>query len=288
MINDDFSFLSSELQPSDKQGPVKCAAAVPVSVADVVADAAQRQLPQASLRPRTYLDWTRRLVELKAEKELAWQSWLQVRDRESWAMFRKWGSTASAEEIQKAKMDVTTLQRRIKVARARRSAWLWCPWKAVPYLNFHIVNPPPLRNEPLRLWTLDQKNRYYEAQIRELAEKLDRAVTVSKYKDRASMPKDPWPTPVLAKAEAELKRLKDELEAAEAGFKEFKLKGPPPETEEEEVARRLAATELLTRRAGAAGSASGTGASASGVGAGGGHGQGQSQRSPTMSDRSAR
>lgn len=257
---DEFSFLLEAPEPL----------APPVSVAEHFG-IMEATPTTVNLSPRTAHGWQRLLSKLKVEKQDAFKEWLYQRDRIPCGVW-----TATAEEIELANAEVKVLKIKLKAARARLKSWLWCPWEAVPPLNCHVVNLPPIKTPPRRLWTFKKKREYRAAEIRELTEKLAHALMISKRPDRATV-KPPAPDQNVFDAEAKYESLSLKFAAAEKGFLEFKLKGPPPETEAEEIARRMALVQAQ------ADCAVGTGAvSAGGAAAVGGAGMGGQGHRPEL------
>jgi hypothetical protein len=212
---------------------------------------------------RTYQDWTRRVKALKAARDLAWKLWIAERDKSDIDHVKKWGAMASAEQIAQAKADIKTLNAKIAIARAQLDACIWCPWLDVPDLKCHVVDVRPwVKRQSRRLWTLRKKNNYRRSEVRELEECLRQALAGSKRLDLASFQPDLVQEKIVVDALSNYERLKKELEVVEIGFEKFKSQGPPPETIDEEIARRVAMLQAQADCIGGAGALSTGGAAA--------------------------
>jgi hypothetical protein len=199
--------------------------------------ASEGQPIQVKAIPRVEADWKDLLTTLRKERELAWKLY----DRQRGLDYSHRTRHAKLEDINAAKAEIPRLQKRIAVVKRRLSPWAWCPLRRVPILQCHFQFKDDGIQRYRRLWTKRRWDQYFMLILSMLMEELASAQHASKLPacNRHIDGKYNFSEEYIA-AERRFEAADHAHGLALKQFDDFKRSGPPVESPDDEIARRLA------------------------------------------------
>jgi hypothetical protein len=190
--------------------------------------------------PRTHGEWQVLLAERKKEKESTWR----VFDRQRGIDLAYRMQSAKIETIKAARAEIPVLGKRIASIKRKLAFWGWCPFRKVTLLPCHIGYRVGAIGRQKRLWTKRQSDHYFQLLLSILLEQLSSAEHVASLQPckRYQNGKYVFCDEYLA-AEAKFNTANLAYRAALKQAEDFNRNGPPVESPDAEVGRRLAKYE---------------------------------------------